>query len=184
MTSALFPIVSLLVVILFGLIITRIAAAILIYTGVSKDLARFQSRSAFTNCGFTSVESEQVINHPVRRRVILSLMLCGNAGIVSTIASVLSIVNKSGGDSMMAFVNGMIVVVLGLWLLWLVARSPMVDHAIMSLTGWALRRFTKLDVVDYQGLLHLSRRVHRGRFRGEPGTLVVRSELARLAARK
>jgi hypothetical protein len=155
-TSALFPIISLLVVILFGLIITRIASAILVYTGVSKELARFQSRSAFTNCGFTSVESEQVINHPVRRRVILGLMLCGNAGIVSTMASVLSIVNKSTEDSLLAFINGMIVVALGLWLLWLVARSPMIDHAIMNVTGWALKRFTKLDVVDYHGLLHLS----------------------------
>ncbi|MBI5094216.1 MAG: TrkA C-terminal domain-containing protein [Candidatus Hydrogenedentes bacterium] len=154
--GAIYPIMSLLLVVLFGLIITRIAAAILVFTGVSKDLARFQARSAFTNCGFTSVESEQVINHPVRRRVILGLMLCGNAGIVSTMASVLSIVNRTAENPVIEFVYALFIVALGLLLLWLVSRSPMIDSAIMTATGWALKRFTKLDVVDYQGLLRLS----------------------------
>lgn len=153
--TALFPILSLLVVVLFGLVITRIASSILICTGLSKDLARFQARSAFTTCGFTSVESEQVLNHPVRRRVILTLMLCGNAGIVSAMASVLSIITNTG-NSAATFGYHLLLIVLGFLLLWLVSRSPMIDQAIMSGTSWALKRFTKLDVVDYHGLLHLS----------------------------
>jgi len=43
----------------------------------------------FTGVGFTTSESEKVVSHPVRRRILLMLMLLGNAGIVTAVSSLI-----------------------------------------------------------------------------------------------
>ncbi|NOK57506.1 MAG: potassium transporter TrkA [Chloroflexi bacterium AL-W] len=93
-------IISLLLVITISIVITRIATIALTHTGLSKESARFQARSAFTGAGFTTNESESVVNHPIRRRIVLLLMLLGNAGIVTAVSSlILTFVNQSGPQS-------------------------------------------------------------------------------------
>ena len=79
---SLLPIVTLLIIVMLSLLITRIASEALTHTGLSRESARFQARSAFSGVGFTTSESEQVVNHPVRRRILMVLMMLGNAGIV------------------------------------------------------------------------------------------------------
>lgn len=74
---------SFFVILLLSLSIVRIAAIMLQLTGLSADTARFQARSAFTGTGFTTRESEMIIGHPVRRRIIMGLMLIGNLGLVT-----------------------------------------------------------------------------------------------------
>lgn len=70
------------VIITLSILVTRVAtvALTLTLTGLSRESAKFQARSAFSGAGFTTTESEDVVNHPIRRRVIMSLMLIGNAG--------------------------------------------------------------------------------------------------------
>ena len=48
----------LLIALIVSLIVTRIASVALTLTGLSTDSARFQARSAFTGCGFTTSESD------------------------------------------------------------------------------------------------------------------------------
>ncbi|MGI9432114.1 MAG: potassium transporter TrkA, partial [Myxococcota bacterium] len=83
------PSISLLLILGTSMILTRIAAVALEHTGLSQAAARFQARSAFTGTGFTTAEAEQVVGHPVRRRIIMWLMLVGNVGIVSAMAALL-----------------------------------------------------------------------------------------------
>lgn len=83
-------IVTVLLVITLSLVVTKIASIILTFTGISRDAARFQARSAFTGTGFTTSEAEMVIDHPVRRRVVMLLMLLGNAGLITIIASLMT----------------------------------------------------------------------------------------------
>jgi hypothetical protein len=89
-------IASLLIVVALSLLITRVATVILTATGMSRQSARFQARSAFTGAGFTTNESEAVVNHPLRRRVIGTLMLLGNAGIVATASSAILGLRSNG----------------------------------------------------------------------------------------
>jgi NhaP-type Na+/H+ or K+/H+ antiporter len=91
-------ILSLLVILSLSLLITRVATVALTYTGMSRESARFQARSAFTGTGFTTSESEKIVTHPVRRRIILLLMLFGNAGIVAVVTSlILTFVGEETG---------------------------------------------------------------------------------------
>ncbi len=80
-------ILTLLIVLALSLVVTRVATVALTATGLSREAARFQARSAFSGAGFTTKESESVVRHPVRRRIIMWLMLAGNAGIAAAMAT-------------------------------------------------------------------------------------------------
>jgi Trk-type K+ transport system membrane component len=54
------PIATLLIALALSLIITRVATMALMLTGLSRESARFQSRSAFTGVGFTTTEAESL----------------------------------------------------------------------------------------------------------------------------
>lgn len=146
-------IVSLLAIITISIIITRVATVMLTATGLSRDIARFQARSAFSGAGFTTNESESVVNHPVRRRIVLQLMLLGAAGVVTSLTSLLlSFSDANEGQT----ANRLIVLGAGLITLRLLAGSRLVDRALTALTQFALRRYTSLNVRDYDKLLHIS----------------------------
>jgi Trk K+ transport system NAD-binding subunit len=62
-----FSILTLLIVLTLSILVTRIATVALTHTGLSRQSARFQARSAFTGVGFTTRESEKMVNHPLQR---------------------------------------------------------------------------------------------------------------------
>ena len=148
MTSIL-PVLSLLLVIVVSLLVVRIATVALVLTGLSQPLARFQARSAFTGAGFTTSESEKVTQHPVRRKIIMLLMLLGNAGIVTAISSLmLSFVNTRGENAGSWWLR-LTALAFGVAVLWLVAHSKWIDTHMTQLIEWALQRWSDLDVRDY-----------------------------------
>lgn len=152
------PILSLLVVLIVSLLIVRVATVALTLTGLSTPLARFQARSAFTGAGFTTTESEKVVQHPVRRRVIMLLMLLGNAGVVTAVSSLILTFIGAGQGSGLTHALWFRIAVLGMGLagLWTLAHSQWIDQRISNWISAALKRWTKLEVRDYAGLLHLS----------------------------
>ncbi len=146
-------ILTLMIVLTLSLVVTRAATIALTATGMSREAARFQARSAFSGAGFTTTESESVVRHPVRRRIIMWLMLAGSAGVVAVIASVVLAATEMGDDA-----NGLArvaVVCLSIFLIWRASRTRWVDERITHLATVALRRWTDLEVHDYAALLHV-----------------------------
>ena len=118
------PAISVIAILIFSILITRIASAALENTGLSGRSAKFQSRSAFTGCGFTTVESEKITQHPVRRQIILTLMLLGNAGIVTVIVTLLiTFLHK---DSSLAWYFNIAILAGGVITLWILSSSKLV----------------------------------------------------------
>jgi hypothetical protein len=148
-----YAIVLLIVVATLSLLITRVAAVILSGTGLAQEAARFQARSALSGVGFTTAEAERVVRHPVRRRVIMALMLIGNAGLVTAIAALLGAFLGTGGQT--AIFRGVLLVG-GLVGLYLIARSRWVDRRMSRFIQRMLRHFTDFDVRDYAQLLHVT----------------------------
>ena len=146
-------VLSLIVVVTLGLLITRVATVALTMTGMSLDHARFQARSAFTGTGFTTSEAEAVVTHPARRRIVMALMLVSGAGAVSVLGAL--ILSFAGVDSTAGGLTRAAVILAALAaLLWL-ARNLVVDRALRRIIERLLRRFTDLEVRDYAALLHL-----------------------------
>jgi hypothetical protein len=146
-------VVSLVVVISLGLLVTRVATVALTMTGMSLDHARFQARSAFTGTGFTTSEAEAVVTHPARRRIVMSLMLVSGAGAISVLGAL--ILSFAGVDTTAVGLTRAAVIVAALVMLLWLARNRHVDRVLRRVIERALRRFTVLDVRDYAALLHL-----------------------------
>ena len=145
--------ISVLIAITLSLLITRVATEALTLTGLSRTSARFQARSAFTGTGFATAESEAIVKHPLRRRIIMWLMFLGNAGFITVISSlVLTFVSTSSpGDGLSRFFY----LLIGIGVLWLVATNRAFNRILTRLVRKALRRWTDLDLRDYARLLHL-----------------------------
>ncbi len=151
--SEVIAIFSLFIAVALSLLVTRIATIALMLTGLSIESARFQAHSAFTGSGFTTKESESVVNHPVRRQIIVILMLLGNVGIATVVAtSALSLISTSQSEEWwwygLAFCGGMLLLVAGAWSRW-------VETHLNSIIAWGLKKWTRLDVVDYISVLQL-----------------------------
>lgn len=147
--------VALLVVVaMLSLLITRIATIALTATGMSRPAARFQARSALTGVGFTTSESESVVGHPARRRIIMTLMLVGSVGLATSIAGLLA--GMAGADSGGQAATRVVILVGGLGAVYALSLSKRVDRHLSRLIGRLLARYTDLDLRDYAALLHVS----------------------------
>lgn len=154
-------VVALLVVATVSYFVIRIGAVALEHTGVSRDAARFQALSAFFGAGFTTHESEMVVNHPIRRRIIRDLIIVGNIGTLSILSAiVLSLlrVDVSTDEGKRKFVIELAVIFGGLVALWLLSRSHLLTRAIEQAISYSLERSGVLRALDYEQLL----RVHAG----------------------
>ena len=113
-----------LIIMIISFIVVRIGAIAFELTGLESSLAHFQSLSCFTGTGFTTRESELVTAHSQRRQIASVLMILGNAGLVTLIAT---FVNTMQSDIMLAdvivvpFLNWGIPRVLAPWLNLLVS---------------------------------------------------------------
>lgn len=145
--------VSVLVIVLLYLLITRVATVALSLTGMSRESARFQARSALTGVGFTTSEAEDVVSHPVRRRIVGGLMLLGSAGLVTAAASLF--LSFGGAHASEKLTRGVILVA-GLAAVFALSRSAWFDRSLSALIGRVLR-WRGYDVRDYGRLLALQK---------------------------
>lgn len=137
-----------------SLIITRVATVALTLTGMSQPVAQFQARSALTGAGFTTSESERVVSHPIRRRIIMSLMLIGNTGLVLGASLVILLLSRGEGD-VSSRTEQFALLIGGLIALYVVARSRWVEGAMRRSIERLLSRHTDLGRRDYASLLRL-----------------------------
>lgn len=160
--------VALLATVTVSVLVGRVATQAFRLTGLSHEAARFQARSALTGTGFTTREAESVVAHPVRRRIVMILMVLQSAGLVTVVTTfVLSFVDTGGATETLRRAG---ILVVGLGLLWLLARSRWVEGGLSSIIDWALKRFTDLRIADYMRLLNLEEDYTIGSMTVGPGS--------------
>lgn len=145
--------ITLVIVVILSILVTKIGAVALRVTGMSRDSARFQARSAFTGAGFTTSESEAVVDHPMRRRIISMLILLGNAGVASAVATLLltfGSADDAGSTLTRAFTLSLVVVVL-----LALGRSEVFNRWLTAVIKRVIGRTTELEVRDYAALLNI-----------------------------
>lgn len=169
---------TLLAIVTVTLIINRIGAIALVSTGLSMEVAHFQARSALTGVGFTTSESELIVQHPSRRRIVLLLMLVGNAGLATIIATL--VLGLTGEHDAGALVVRIMTLVIGLFVLLVLFRSRRFDHFVTRVITAALRRFTTLEVRDFVQLLDLASDYAVAEVPVESGSWVAERELSEL----
>lgn len=176
--------ISLLVVLTVSVTVTRIASVALTHTGLARETARFQARSAFTGVGFTTNEAENVVNHPVRRRILMLLMLLGNAGIVTAVSSTMLTFVDTKDTNAAGWLWRVIILIVGIALLWTAAWSRWLDRHLSRIIKRMFQRWTDLDVRDYSSLLHLGGEYAVAELQAQEGDWLADRSLAELRLRE
>lgn len=146
--------ISLFGVLTLSVFVVRVSAVALRLTGLPESDARFQARSAFTGTGFTTSESEALVNHPLRRRIISLLMIVGSLGMVSVVSTVIvSLVDaRTSADSTLDQILWLLAVLV---VLWFVALNPLADRVMCGAIGRLLSKQTLFRLNDPTVLLQL-----------------------------
>ena len=142
-------------VVSISILVVRIGAVAFQHTGLTESTARFQALSVFTGCGFTTSESETIVNYPVRRQIAAVLMVIGNLGLVGVLSTlIVSFVGTDGSSG--AILNQISWFAGGLIALWLVMYNKKVDIFMCGVIGSVLRKTTALGKRDYHKLLQVT----------------------------
>ena len=147
------PIIALFVLAFVSLIAVRVGATALMMTGLSWDTASFQSYSAFFGVGFTTKEAEMVVNHPVRRRIIRDLILAGNIGLTSALATLVVTLMQSATSSHLLLIVGALVI--GASLLLYLSRVGWLQKLLDRTIKKTLERTGMVRALDYELLLRI-----------------------------
>ncbi|MFH1723070.1 MAG: TrkA C-terminal domain-containing protein [Elusimicrobiota bacterium] len=177
-----FPVLSLLLILTLMIVVTRIATIALTFTGLSRESAKLQSLSAFSGVGFTTSESESVVNHPVRRRIVLILMVLGHAGVATAVSSLILTFMRSEGAGSVAVKISLLLA--GIVVLWLFATSRWADRLLYRVVNHLLKRYTRLDVQDYAALLQLAGEYQVSELLIEPGDWLEGETLEKVGLRE
>lgn len=145
--------ITLFLIVSLSALITKIATIALVHTGLSTESAKFQSRSAYTGTGYSTSESESIMNHPVRRKIVFNLMIIGNAGIVTVMSSL--ILTFLLPETLASKLYGLLTVVVGMSIVWWAIRSKWVDKVLSAMIRRMLKRYTDIDIQDFAAILHL-----------------------------
>lgn len=149
MTSVL----AVLIIVLLALLAVQLGTNALVLTGMSLPAARFQAISAFFGTGFTTKEAEMVVNHPVRRKIIAHLIVAGNIGLTSAMATVIVTFVQRSEDPLEKNIGFVVILVLSALALGMLFKLPIVKGPIDLLQRRLLESAGKLRAVDYEVLL-------------------------------
>ena len=161
------PIIVLFIIAAISLLIVRAGATAFMMTGLSRDVADFQSVSAFFGVGFTTSEAEMITTHPVRRKIAKHLIIAGNIGLTSALGALMVTLldNESewldrmvdaGGTS--ALLIRMLAAGIGVGLIFLFFRLGVVRRLFEATIRYTLEHSGAVRAMDYETLL----RAHDG----------------------
>ena len=145
---------SLMIIVTISFTIVRIAAVAMRLTGMPDGQARFQALSALTGTGFTTSEAEMIVNYPLRRKIVSSLMIIGNLGLISFVSALM--ISFMRTDAQLGSVLEQIVwIVVGIGFLFLLMTNEAVDKALCATISRVLQRFTRIGRRRFVRLLQL-----------------------------
>jgi hypothetical protein len=104
--------------------VIEINTSIFVATGLDRKIARFQVISMLTGTGFTTGESELIIDHPVRRRLGAFLILFGAFSLAVIISAISNLLADNFYTMEIAYIAG------GLLVLLFVLRVPFLQRAM------------------------------------------------------
>ncbi|MEH6526478.1 MAG: hypothetical protein V7723_10435 [Sneathiella sp.] len=137
-----------------SVLVVRIASVAMRLTGLPDNVARLQCISALTGTGFTTQESEMIVNYPLRRRILVSLMIFGQLGLVSVASTfIVTFIGTENETGALAFQTVSILIAIGI--IFLVATNKYIDRVMCGMIGIILRKVTSLGTRKFHRLLQL-----------------------------
>ncbi|RBP93108.1 TrkA family protein [Cytobacillus firmus] len=94
------------------LAVIEINTLIFTYTGLDRNIARFQVISMLTGTGFTTGESELIIDHPIRRRVGAFLILFGAFSLAVIISAISNLLSDAFYTAKISIAAGVLIIII------------------------------------------------------------------------
>lgn len=118
---------------------------------MQRSRAHFQALSALSGTGFTTKDSEAVVNHSVRRWIVTWLMFFGNAGFITVLILIIISVQSSWASmsALRITVIAFLIIVSALFV-WLGMMDKVTDSMVRFLRK---RKFLKHEMTDWE-LVH------------------------------
>lgn len=147
-------IIALIGVVIISLVAIKIGSVAYRMTGLDEGTASFQALSAFTGTGFTTREAELIVNNPKRRKIAKVLMVLGNAGIVSTVATLILAFSDTSAPQVL---RNIAIIVIGLLALYWLAAAKWVNRALDAWIAERLGGVRYLGITEFQEVIALTR---------------------------
>jgi hypothetical protein len=149
------PLFALLAIIFISLLVVRIGTNALVMTGMSLPASQFQAASAFFGVGFTTSEAEMVVGHAVRRKIILHLIIAGNIGITSGLATlIITLFRGSHGSAPhLLMIFGFLFISAAA--LFFLVNTPLIRKPLDVVMRYWLERAGVVRALDYELLLNV-----------------------------
>ena len=148
------PLLGLFFIVLTSLTVVRIGASLLELTGLSGEIASFQAISAFFGIGYTTSEAESVVNSPLRRRIITTMMIIGNVGITTSMATLILTFLDSDQKIL---IEKIVAILLGLIFMFFLARSKSFYSFLKHTTASFMNKNFQTFLCDYEEVLGVSK---------------------------
>lgn len=141
-------------------LVIEIAVVLFVYTGLNKQIARFQVISMLTATGFTTDESSLIIDHPIRRKISAGVILFGYFSLAVMISSIAALLSNN------LRVNWLGMVILGFFSVLMVLRNRRVtafltgkfEHQMdteYDLEDWPLKTALGLEENDMVAMIEI-----------------------------
>jgi hypothetical protein len=131
----------------------RVGRVALTMTGLDRRKAGFQALSAFTTSGWTTRETELLMSHDKRRRIVMILMVLGHAGLASGIVTLIESLGARGAVEVFA---KLAIITAAAIVLYLLARWRGLDRQLTAEIEKRLRQTTDLRVTSFEEVLLLA----------------------------
>lgn len=148
---------ALLFIVLISLLVVRLGTNALVLTGMSEHAAKFQAASAFFGVGFTTTEAEMIMKNAVRRRIVLHLIIAGNIGLTSALATLI-VTLVQGVDKEFEFGVAELVglLIIGVVIISVLLNMKWVKRPLDHIMKIGLKSAGVVRALDYDTLLHVA----------------------------
>lgn len=143
------------VLLMVSLLIIKVATVAMRLTGLPEPVARFQCISALTGTGFTTSEAEMIVNYPIRRRIVITLMVLGNFGLVSVASTFIVAFVDSGGRGEVILFQGLMILS-AIIMTFVIMLNQTLDRYLSKITGRVLSKTTDIEQRGYHRILQIS----------------------------
>lgn len=146
--------ISLFIIIIINFIVITVSSVALELTGLSREIASFQAISAFSGTGFTTSETEALLTHKDRRNIIRSLIILGNIGLTTAIATLML---TFVGQDRTGAVQNLLILIAGLLIFFFAVRLKPTQLLLRNIIKNILKNFSAQTIIDYNEVLGLGK---------------------------
>jgi len=146
--------VPVIVIIIVSAIVVKVATVALKLTGMDDSKARFQALSAFTGTGFTTKDSEAITENRLRRKIVMLLMISGNAGLITVITALIMSFEKSGPTP--ALINSAFLITF-LFFLYKLATHKRITRLLTKIIKAQLERGSIFQKRPVEEIVHIAK---------------------------